>query len=104
MTLKTTVELLQLTWGDLIAFADLGRAAGKSGDDPVEQVPAQQDPDEVDAFALDLPATRLRVPAPFPADEAQRFIDALDRIDDEQGDARGELAMLRELRDRLAAM
>ena len=102
MSLRTTIDLAELSWGDLIAFADLGRAVGKRDEDLVEQVPSQHDADEADSFVVELPHGEVRVPPVFSPEDVRRFTEALDHVVEQDGDARAVLGVLQELRNLLA--
>ncbi|QNE44966.1 hypothetical protein F1C15_15100 [Frigoribacterium sp. NBH87] len=99
MGLKTTLDLDELTWGDLLAFSDIGRAAGVGDDEKVEQTWSQNS--ELEALAVDLPAAGLQRRPVISAEEGIDFAAVLAEVLLGEGDARAYLGKLTELRDRL---
>lgn len=100
MTLRTTLDLDEPTWGDLLAFTDIGRASGLEADEKVELVRNQNG--DLDGLVVVLKGSGVPKRPSLSAEEAAEYAAVIDDalID---GDARMYGSKLRELRDRLLA-
>jgi hypothetical protein len=102
--IKIGVDLDGLTFGDLYDFVDFARGANVPRENEVAQVLwSEEEPDRgVQKFEMALPGGReLRKPPNFADAELDKLIWALDDVLDKEGDARGQMAELSEIRDRL---
>lgn len=100
MTVRISVNLHQLTWGDLYALVDVAIGAGVSPADYVQMELSPQDDETPVALQLDVEdATRRSVT--LDEDERLSFAAVLALIVAKDGDARAELQRLDNLRDRL---
>ncbi|MFC4223584.1 hypothetical protein [Lysinibacter cavernae] len=102
MTLKLSLETYEMTYGQLIDFADIARASGVDRNAPVEQVEDPQVPNIVERFELDVvqvPTSNVIIDASTAADYAR----ALASIIHNEGDARAELETLREIYEALTS-
>lgn len=104
MGIKLNVDLYGLTWGQLIEFVDAARAGGHGGDEPVAHITDPDDPDDPDdrivGLEVDVPTLEERV-AVFDHVVRLQYAEALSNVLEEDGDARGQLGQLRDLRDGL---
>ena len=101
MTLRLSVDLDGLTWGDLYGLADSARGAGVPPTQRVEQAFAEQDDAMVVALQVDLPEIAGGRSLALTSDERSEFTDALEAVIRTDGDGRHVLDELRALRDRL---
>lgn len=102
MALTTKLDLDEVKWGDLLAFTDMGRAAGVDADSVVEQVWAESG--YLAGWQIALPAgVSTRRPV-ISAEEGADFADVLDQILMGEGDARTYQGKLAELRDKLLGL
>ncbi|MGB3360816.1 hypothetical protein [Rhodococcus qingshengii] len=102
MTLKVSIELDGMTFGDLYNFVDLARGAHIGGDEVVTQVPYENHEDNViHKFEVELPDGNLRKAPDMSGLDRTHLIAVLDNVIEEDGDARGALPELKELRDSL---
>lgn len=99
MGLMTTLDLDKVTWGDLLAFTDIGRAAGVEADEEVGQGWSQNG--ELESLVVELPAGGAPRRPSISAEEGAEFAGVLDEVLRGEGDARNYLGKLTELRDRL---
>lgn len=103
MSLKVSVDLGELTFGDLYNFVDLARGAGIASDAAVKQVPLENyDELCIDRFELDLPNDEIRKAVYLAELDRTHILGVLDSIIENEGDARGLIAELKDLRQRLA--
>lgn len=101
MGIKLNVDLYGLTWGQLIEFVDAARAGGHGGDEPVAHITDPGDPDDrIVGLEVDVPTLEERV-AVFDHVVRLQYAEALSNVLEEDGDARGQLGQLRDLRDGL---
>lgn len=106
MTSRVEIDLPDghgtLPFGELASFVEHARQAGATRDTPVVAVPTEQDPSILIALRVEMdelanqPA-ELRVER----DDVKELLDLLAEIDDNDGDARSQLHVVRELRQRL---
>jgi hypothetical protein len=94
-------------FGDLVAFVERSQALGADPDTPVLAVTAPQDDGIGVAFRVDLEvdasAARPSVVS-VPRSEVVEAIGVLEAIEDNEGDARMQLAAVRELRQLLTKL
>ena len=106
MTMVVGLDITtDLTVADLLDFADVVRMCGVRRDVRLEQITAPQDDSILERFevpGLRLGSPEARWPVQLAEQQRQRFIEALDAVFESDGDARGVLPTLSELRDLLA--
>ncbi len=96
MTLRISLDVYEMTYGQLFDFTDAARAAGVDRSSQVVQVPAEQDENIIDRF--DLEVTQLpRQGVTISAEDAETHVDTLQSVIDRDGDARNEMTALIEL-------
>lgn len=107
MTLSVGLDVNDdLTVADLLDFADLVRMCGARREACLEQITAPQD--ETTLVRFEVTGVRLgsagtSLPVQLQEEERQEFLEALEVVIDSEGDARGVLQTLKELRSRLTA-
>lgn len=100
MTVRISADLESLTWGELFYLTDCARRAGYTNSTAVETEIDEQHEDAVVSLYLDVdPATvtGARAPVLVPADDVSEYVDNLQAIVDDDGDARRYIADLRAL-------
>lgn len=101
MSIKLSVDLDGLTWGQLIEFVDAARAANYGGDQSVEYV---TDANDVESRIVGLEVSVEHLDertATFDHTMRLQYAQALSNVLEKEGDARGVLRELRDLRDGL---
>lgn len=98
MTLRTTLDLGAPSWGDLLAFTDIGRASGVEADEKVELALDQNG--DLDGLVVELNGRGVPRRPSISAEEAADYAAVLDHVLAD-GDARMYGDKLQELRDRL---
>jgi hypothetical protein len=99
--MKLSVDLDGLTWSELIDFVDAARAAGMNGEQLVGQVVDPNDPDErTVGLEVEVPHLDERT-VTFDHVVRLQYAQALSAVLETDGDARGVLRELRDLRDGL---
>ncbi|UDF18770.1 hypothetical protein [Rhodococcus qingshengii] len=102
MTLKVSIELDGMTFGDLYNFVDLARGAHIDADEVVSQVPYDNHDDNViHKFEVELPDGNVRKAPDMSNLDLSHLVAVLENVIEEGGDARGALPELKELRDTL---
>lgn len=102
MGLKVSIDLYELSFGDLYDFVDLARGAGITRDAKVTQVPIENhDEYSIDHFEVELPSDNVRKAVDLAGLDRDHLADVLDTVISNDGDARTALSELKELRDRL---
>ncbi len=106
ITTRAAVQLDGLTVGDLYQLVDLARASNVDPATEVEQTSSDPTDPRADGFEVELPALTSWVGSTLPpvtlsSYEAQTLAGVLETVIHKEGDARGELADLREWLDRL---
>jgi hypothetical protein len=101
MTLRISLDLYEMTYGQLIDFADAARTAGVDRQSEVTQVPVQNEDTMIDRFEIEVdnlphPSRTLDSPSSL------HYREVLQAIIDNDGDARNQLPELMELRDLLS--
>lgn len=100
MATRISVDLDDLTWGELIGFVDTARAAGVADDDLVAQVSDLLDDSTVTAFELILPHSLPNFGPSIPpavADEIRAFLTILTERDSLTEELSERLAVVRAL-------
>jgi hypothetical protein len=97
MTTRISIDLDDLTWGELITFVDAARSADVGFDDKVNQVSDLHDGTTISQFELVFhePLPHQASSIPPAAAEQVRFL--LGMIRQQDGDARGLLPQIDEL-------
>lgn len=94
-----------MTFGELFEFVDLARRCGKAPTDKVTLVFAENSDDEIlDRFEFSGTYGAGTVPVNMTGTDVSLFCATLDAIIASEGDARGALGTLAELRDRIAGL
>ncbi|MDV8076531.1 hypothetical protein R4P47_08175 [Rhodococcus sp. IEGM 1370] len=103
MAMKISVALDQMTFGDLYNFVDLARGARIGSEQAVNQVVyPQTDEDAVYGLELELDSSPIRTAPDMSGIARDHVVAVLESVIESDGDARGALEELRELRDLLA--
>jgi hypothetical protein len=100
MTTRISVDLDELTWGEMIGFVDTARSAGVASEDPVAQVSDLLDDSTVTAFEITLSHTMpIAGPSISPpvADEVRSFLTLISEQDNLSAELRERLAVVRAL-------
>ncbi|MEU2042713.1 hypothetical protein [Nocardia niwae] len=102
MGLKVSIDLHELSFGDLYDFVDLARGARIPRDAKVTQVPIENhDEYSIDHFEVELPSGNVRKAVDLAGLDRDHLADVLEAVISTDGDARTALSELKELRDRL---
>ncbi|MBM4602814.1 hypothetical protein GS575_07335 [Rhodococcus hoagii] len=101
MSMKVSIDTLGMTFGDLYNFVDLARGAGIAPDQEVTQVMLPNDDSILDKFEVELTSGHIRKAPDLSGLDLGQLIQAIDEVIDSEGDARGVIPELKELRDRL---
>ncbi|MFC9472090.1 hypothetical protein ACFTS5_07850 [Nocardia sp. NPDC056952] len=102
MGLKVSIDLYELSFGDLYDFVDLARGAGITNDVKVTQVPIENhDEFSIDRFEVELPSDNVRKAVNLAGLDRDHLADVLEEVISSDGDARAALIDLKELRERL---
>lgn len=102
MGLKVSVDLYELSFGDLYDFVDLARGAGITHDAKVTQVPIEnRDEYSIDHFEVELPSGNVRKAVDLAGIDRDHLAEVLEAVISSDGDARAALSELKELRDHL---
>lgn len=100
MTVRISVDLDSLTWGELYYLTDSARRAGFSDSAAVDIETDEQTDSAPVALYLDVEpgsVSGARAPALVPADDVSDYISTLQAIVDDEGDARPYISDLRAL-------
>lgn len=97
MTLRLSLDLYEMTYGQLFDFVEAARAAGVSRATEVLQVPVENEDNIIDRFEIELTSLpgKARV---ISAEDAEAHAATLESVIDSEGDARSELSRLQDLR------
>lgn len=102
MTTRITVDLEEITWGELIAFVDAARAIQVSESDKVIQISDLLDDVTVTAFELILPRPLPQNWRSVSSELAEEIRTILTLISQGDGDIRELLPQVRALNDSLS--
>jgi hypothetical protein len=102
VSVKISVDMDGLTLGDLYVLVDNARRSGKSPSEKVTQVeiPDFQEP-VIDRLEIEVESVGGPAGCYIEADPARRYLAAIEDVIASEGDARGALSDLQELRDAL---
>ncbi|CAQ03251.1 hypothetical protein ACR8AL_07560 [Clavibacter sepedonicus] len=99
MTMRISVDLENMTYGELIEFALAARASGVDPATPVTQVPAAQDEDLIVRFEIEVDSLTGEDFIEISPTDARHYAGIIDSVLDNDGDARAEQGALTNLRD-----
>ena len=101
MTMRISVDLENMTYGELIEFAVAARASDVDLTAPVVQVPAVQSEDLIVRFELEVDSITSPAPVEISPTDARHYAGIIESVLDNDGDARAEQGALTNLRDLL---